>query len=256
MVTSAVMALNATAKTRGASRRNPYRPDVIGSDSVAGPRSLERRKAEDRSMLRKLPIVAVFGQGSTIGSDRADLARAVGSMVARLGAHLLAGGGYGVMAAACDGFLAVADRAGWSIGVVPREPDGPLDMPNRAVDGRPYPNPSIEIAIITPLPPRVADWRNIPARNHINVFTADAIVALPGGVGTRNELDMAAAYRDESARPREERRTVLVGPIEEFAPEHRAWFVHAETIAAAERHLSRVLAGFPRRHEVGERAVS
>ena len=199
-------------------------------------------------MLRKLPIVAVFGQGSTIALDRADLARAVGSMVARLGAHLLTGGGYGVMAAAAEGFVAVANRAGWSIGVVPREPDGPLDVPNRAVDGRPYPNPSVEIAIFTPLPPRVADWRNIPARNHINVFTADAIVALPGGVGTRNELDMAAAYRDESAR--EERRTVLVGPIEEFAPEHRAWFVHAETIAAAERHLSRVLAahGFRLRH--------
>ena len=62
-------------------------------------------------MLRKLPIVGVFGQGTPIGSDRADLARAVGTMIARLGAHLLTGGGYGVMEAVAEGFVNVADRA-------------------------------------------------------------------------------------------------------------------------------------------------
>ena len=57
-------------------------------------------------------------------------------MVARLGAHLLTGGGYGVMAAAAQGFVAVADRAGLSIGIVPRRSDGPLDSRNRDPDGR------------------------------------------------------------------------------------------------------------------------
>lgn len=195
-------------------------------------------------MLRKLPIIAVLGQGTPLDAERERLARDVGAMVARRGAHLLTGGGFGVMAAAAAGFVAVADRAGWSIGIVPREPNGPLDEPNRDAGGRPYPNPAIEIAIMTALPPRTQDWRNEPARNHINVFTADAIVALPGGPGTRNELDIAAAFRGEAARPREQRRTILIGPLEEFAPNHRAAFVHADTIAAAERHLVRILAAF------------
>jgi uncharacterized protein (TIGR00725 family) len=198
-------------------------------------------RATEDHMLRKLPIVAVFGQGSALARERAGLARQVGAMVARLDAHLLTGGGYGVMAAAAEGFVAVVPRAGLSIGIVPRGQDSPFDVPNRDPEGRAYPNPFVEIAIMTPLPPRAQDWRNVPARNHINVLTADAIVALPGGEGTRNELDMAAAYREESARPREQRRTVLVGPIEEFTPGHRALFAHAETVAAAEQHLSAVL---------------
>jgi predicted Rossmann-fold nucleotide-binding protein len=208
-------------------------------------------------MLRKLPIVAVFGQGTPLAPERERLARDVGVLVARLGAHLLTGGGYGVMAAAAEGFVSVADRAGLSIGIVPREPRGPLDVPNHDRDGRAYPNPAVEIAIMTPLPPRVEDWRAQPARNHINVFTATAILALPGGPGTRNELDMAAAYRDEAARPREQRRTVLIGPLAEFNPEHRAAFVHADTIATAERHLSGILAaaGFTQ-YEAANRAVS
>jgi len=191
--------------------------------------------------VRKLPIVAVFGQGSRIDPVRADLARAVGAMVARLGAHLLTGGGYGVMEAAAEGFVRIADRPGLSIGIVPRRADGPLDQPNRDAEGRPYPNAYVEIAIMTPLPPRAADWRTTPARNHINVFTADAIVALPGGKGTRNELAMAAFYRDEPMRARAERRTVLLGPAEEFAPEYHRLFVHAATVFEAERHLARVL---------------
>ena len=192
-------------------------------------------------MLRKLPIVAVFGPGTPLAGERERLAAAVGAMVARLGAHLLTGGGYGVMAAAAAGFVAVADRPGSSIGIVPCGADGPLDRPNRDVEGRPYPNAAVEIAIMTPLRPRVGDWHNNPARNHINVFTAHAIVALPGGPGTRNELDMAAAYLGEAERARDERRTVLIGPIDEFTPQHRAGFLHADTAEAAEPHLRRIL---------------
>ena len=193
-------------------------------------------------MLRKLPIIAVFGQGTPVGLERANLAKAAGAMVAKLGAHLLTGGGYGVMAAAAEGFVATPERPGFSIGIVPRDPQGPLDRPNRNTDGQPYPNPFVEIAILTPLPPRVEDWHNQPARNHINVFSADGIIVLPGGAGTRNEIEMAAAYRDELTRPRGARRTVLVGPAGEFMPEHKQQFVHAETLDEAERHLRGALA--------------
>lgn len=193
-------------------------------------------------MLRKLPIIGVFGQGTPIDAERAGLAKAVGALVAKLGAHLLTGGGYGVMAAAAEGFVAIAERAGFSIGIVPRDPHGPLNRPNRDFDGRPYPNPFVEIAILTPLPPRTEDWHSTPARNHINVFSADGIIVLPGGAGTRNEIEMAAAYRDELARSRSERRTVLVGPADEFMPEHKQQFVHAHTLDEAERHLRGALA--------------
>jgi uncharacterized protein (TIGR00725 family) len=209
-------------------------------------------------MMRKLPIVGVFGQGTRIGPDRTDLAREVGAMIARLGAHLLTGGGYGVMEAVAQGFVSVADRPGSSIGIVPRRTRGALDEPNCDREGRAYPNDFVEIPIMTPLQPRENDWRNMPARNHINVFTPDAIVTLPGNAGTRNELDMTAAYRDRAALLPEERRTVLVGPVAEFTPEHRGLFVHAATVEAARTHLSRILVanGFhPRSEAVGEHAI-
>ena len=202
-------------------------------------------------MLRKLPIVAVFGQGSAISAERAELARAVGALVARLGAHLLTGAGYGVMVAASEGFTAVEPRSGLSIGIVPCSRKGAFDTPKRDPDGRLYPNPFVEIAIHTPLPSRPADWRTAPARNHVNVLTAHAIMALPGRVGTRNELDMAAAYRDEQARPPDRRRTILVGPVAEFTARHRALFVHAADVASAERHLSGILAAQAQRANHG-----
>jgi len=193
-------------------------------------------------MLHKLPIVGVFGQGSPIGTDRARLAYEIGALVANLGAHLLTGGGFGVMEAAAQGFIGVSGRAGLSIGIVPRDSEGPFDVPDHDLNGRQYPNPFVEIAIMTPLPSLVPDWRHAPARNHVNVLTADAIIALPGNNGTRNELDMAAEYAGEAARPREQRRTILVGPIEQFTSKHRDIFVHAATLIEAEANLRRVLA--------------
>jgi predicted Rossmann-fold nucleotide-binding protein len=193
-------------------------------------------------MIRKLPIIGVFGRGSPIAPQQAALARAVGALVARLGAHLLTGAGFGVMAAAAEGFVAVEPRAGLSIGVVPRDRGGPFDRPIADPDGRPYPNPFVEIAVHTPLLPEVEDWRETPTRNHVNVLTAHAIAVLAGDVGTRNELDMAAVYCGEAARRREDRRTVLVGPEADFTAAHRELFVRTEDMAEVEQHLQRILA--------------
>ncbi len=192
-------------------------------------------------MRRKLPIVGVFGQGTPIEADHAQLAKDVGALLARLGTHLLTGGGYGVMEAVAAAFVAVSGRAGLSIGIVPRDPDGPFDLPDQ-LNGRRYPNPHVEIAIMTPLLSLADDWRRTPARNHVNVLSADAIVALPGNEGTRNELDMAAEYCGEAARSRQERRTVLYGPAARFTARHRGLFVHAEKLGDVEAHLRRVLA--------------
>ena len=193
-------------------------------------------------MLRKLPIVGVFGSGSPISAERKALARSVGATVAKLGAHLLTGGGFGVMTAAAEGFVAVEDRAGLSIGIIPRMLEGAFDQPARSDSGESYPNPHVEIAVFTPLPARVADWRTTPGRNHVNVLTADVVVALPGNTGTRNEIEMTAAYRDEMRRPREDRRAILVGPRDEFAADLRDLFVHVPTCEEAEQALRRLLA--------------
>jgi len=192
-------------------------------------------------MLRKLPIVAIFGHGSGVSAERGRLASAAGALVARLGAHLLTGAGYGVMAAAAEGFVAVTERQGLSIGIVPCQPDGPFDVANRDPDGRAYPNPFIKITVMTPLPPRSEAWRTTPTRNHVNVLTANAILALPGNAGTRNELTMAAFYRGESARRPDERHTVLLGPAEEFTQDDLSRFVHAANLTEAEDHLRRIL---------------
>jgi hypothetical protein len=132
-----------------------------------------------KSMLRRLPIVAVFGQGTPIDDNLARLAREAGALVARLPAHLLTGGGYGVMEAASEGFVAVPERAGFCIGIISCRSTGPFDQPHRDNDGRPYPNRFVEISIMTPLPPRVSDWRTTPGRNHVNVLSADAIIHCP-----------------------------------------------------------------------------
>ncbi|MGZ8402055.1 MAG: SLOG cluster 4 domain-containing protein [Rhodoplanes sp.] len=192
-------------------------------------------------MLRKLPIIGVLGSGSPIAPDRAALAYAVGAMVARLDAHLLTGAGYGVMAAAAEGFVAVEERQGLSIGMVPRDPAGPINALNHTPDGRPYPNPYVEIAVFTALPPRAADWRSAPSRNHVNVLTAHALVALPGAVGTSNELEMAAELGPASGPARADRRTILIGPREEFPAAALAAFLHAASLEEARRHLTRML---------------
>jgi len=202
-------------------------------------------------MLRKLPIVGVFGQGTPVNDGRAALARATGDIVARLGAHLLTGGGYGIMASVAEGLVNVPERAGLSIGIVPRAPEGAFGDANRGPGGEPYPNPFVEIAIITP-PPRTEDWQHIPSRNHINFLTAHAIIALPGGVGTQNELTMAAAYLGQAELQPEARHTVLVGPPNEFLAEHLAGFVHAATLEEGAQHLVRILRreGFSADHEI------
>jgi predicted Rossmann-fold nucleotide-binding protein len=162
-------------------------------------------------------------------------------MIARLGTHLLTGGGYGVMLAAAEGFTAVEPRAGLSIGIIPRDRERGFETVNHDPEGRPYPNRFVEVAIRTPLASRADDWRHVPARNHINVLTADAIIALPGQAGTHNELDMAAYFGGEMGRRREQRRTILLGPAGEFTSEHRSLFMHAADVAAAERHVRHIL---------------
>jgi len=138
-------------------------------------------------------IVGVMGSGT---EDHATLAAPLGRWIAQAGHHLLTGGGGGVMASVSAAFVAVEPRAGVSIGVLP----GPDHRPG-------YPSPSVEIPIRTHLPLSGAMGTDARSRNHINVLTSDVVVALPGGEGTRSEVQLAVRY----SRP-----VFLLGPRDAF----------------------------------------
>ena len=122
--------------------------------------------------MRCLPVVGVMGSGSECHRS---LAGPLGGMIARLGVHLLTGGGQGVMRCVAEGFTTVEDRAGLSLGVLPGFVTGDGCSPP---DG--YPNCHVELVIQTHLPGRGADGEGAGSRNAINVLSAKALVILPG----------------------------------------------------------------------------
>jgi len=91
------------------------------------------------------------------------------------------------MAAVSRAFHETPDRAGAVVGVLPGD----------AESGRPfagYPNRWVELAIRTHLPLSGARGTEALSRNHVNVLTADVVVALPGGQGTASEVVLALRY--------------------------------------------------------------
>jgi uncharacterized protein (TIGR00725 family) len=138
------------------------------------------------SLVRRLPIVAVIGSSDPDHGNPV-LSEAVGRLIAEMGFHLLTGGGRGVMADACRGFTSVPDRAGLSLGILPRTATG-------AEETEGDPNPWVELPILTHLAGRLGpDGED--SRNPINVLTAWRIIALPGSEGTRAEIRLAVRYR-------------------------------------------------------------
>ena len=109
--------------------------------------------------------------------------------MARQGYHLLTGAGDGVMGVACEAYIAVGDRAGQAIGIVPSLPDDPLHRP---IEG--YPNPWVEIPIYTHLDQGSPLGDEPTSRNHINILTSTVVVLLPGGEGTASEARLSAHY--------------------------------------------------------------
>ena len=132
----------------------------------------------------RIPVVGVFGSGD---EAHAALAAPLGRFLAGAGVHLLTGGGRGVMTAAARAFTAVRPRQGLSLGILPGDAGT-----GAAPDG--YPNAFVEIAVRTHLPRTAARGTAPGSRNHLNVLSCDAAVALPGGEGTRSEVELALRY--------------------------------------------------------------
>ena len=117
--------------------------------------------------------------------EHAAMAEPLGRWLANAGVHLLTGGGEGVMRAVSRAFAETPGRRGQVIGVLPL-------LEGERVGH--YPNPFVEIPIRTHLPHSGERGTDPTSRNHINVLTSDIVVALPGGTGTRSEVELCLLY--------------------------------------------------------------
>lgn len=150
-------------------------------------------------MLQRRKIIGVMGSGRDEFRERVvPLAR----WIAEHGYDLLTGAGEGVMRVAAEAFVAVPGRHGLSIGIIPGEV---VDGVYKAPPG--YPNPNVELPVLTHLPLRGVRGQEPMSRNHVNVLTAHGLVFLPGGPGTLSEAALAQSYRKPA---------ILFGPEREF----------------------------------------
>lgn len=135
-------------------------------------------------MTRRLPVVGVLGSGQ---EEHAEKAEPLGRWLASLNVHLLTGAGHGVMTSVSRGFLNVPGRTGLVIGIVPCGEAPEMPRPG-------YPNPWVELPILTHLPLSGISGTDPMSRNHINVLTANVLIALPGATGTSSEVVLAVRY--------------------------------------------------------------
>lgn len=174
-------------------------------------------------MLNKYPIIGVMGSHEREWIDYAD---PVGDLLARRGCHLLTGAGDGVMTAVARSFTQVEDRKGVSIGIKPA-----IDYKGERLSEVDYPNPYIEIPMITPLSAK-AQCDAMPfSRNLVNVMTSKALIILPGSHGTCNEVSLALMY---------DKPLIMFGPDEAFDkfPEEP---LRADDISHVEHFLNDIL---------------
>ena len=148
----------------------------------------------------RLPIVGVLGSGSEPHEEKA---KPLGEWLACEGVHLLTGGGGGVMEAVSRAFHHVSPRKGLVIGILPGTVTGSGYSPRPG-----YPNRWVEIPICTHLPKSGVEGTDLLSRNHINVLSADVVVALPGSHGTASEVALALGYKKPLIAYLEEREGV------------------------------------------------
>jgi uncharacterized protein (TIGR00725 family) len=130
--------------------------------------------------------VGVLGSGI---DEHEGLAREVGELLAQLGVNLLTGGGRGVMRSVSEAFTRAKRVRGICIGVIPSLSEHDRGRPKEG-----YPNEFVELAIYTHLPHSGERGKDDLSRNHINVLSCAALIALPGGPGTAAEVSLAIDY--------------------------------------------------------------
>lgn len=150
-------------------------------------------------MIERKPIIGVMGSHE---KQWAELADPIGKLVAEFDYHLLTGAGGGVMTAVARSFTEVENRHGMCLGVVPT-----MGYDGSFVPREVYPNPFIEVPILTPLDSKAQGDSTPYSRNYVNVMTSHGLIILPGDHGTRNEVSLGLKYK---------KPMILFGPDEEF----------------------------------------
>lgn len=167
--------------------------------------------------------IGVMGSGS---DEHADLAGPLGALLARLEVNVLTGAGRGVMESVSRAYLRSRLGRGICIGIVPC-----ADENDRAHAKPGYPNEFVELPIFTHLPYSGVEGQHDLSRNHINILSSTAVVALPGGRGTASEIELALRYDKPiivltssdslvSSFPAAARRTTSIDEVEEFLRAH------------------------------------
>ncbi len=152
------------------------------------------------------PIIGVMGSSTKSWEEYAE---PLGALIAEYDYNLLTGAGAGVMTAVAESFSKVENRKGKSLGIVPI-----TDYDGSFVAWEEYPNPYIEIPILTPLDMKAEKDINPYSRNHVNVMSSQAMIVLPGDHGTRNEFSLGLQYN---------KPMIMFGPHDAFDafPEQR-----------------------------------
>jgi uncharacterized protein (TIGR00725 family) len=158
-----------------------------------------------------------------------EYARPVGEALADLGVNLLTGGGGGVMTAVSRAFTTAPRRRGICIGIIPCASESDRGMAKAG-----YPNAFVELAIYTHLPYSGQQGTHDLSRNHINVLSCAAVVALPGEEGTAAEVSLAIRY----GKP-----VIVYSPIAELVQHFPQPATRVGSIADLRRFLQQYVAG-------------
>jgi uncharacterized protein (TIGR00725 family) len=167
--------------------------------------------------------VGVMGSGT---NEHDALGRDIGELLARLGVNLLTGGGRGVMTSVSRAFVQGSRNRGICIGIIPCFSETERAKPR---DG--YPNQYVELAIYTHLPHSGPRGKEDLSRNHINILSSVAVIALPGEHGTATEVSLAVDYKKPVIAysperqlvehfPRSVPRATSLREVEEFLGRH------------------------------------
>ena len=137
-------------------------------------------------MSTRTKIIGVMGSHE---NEWLDFSTPAGKLIAERGYHLLTGAGGGVMTAVSKAYSEVEGRTGVVIGIHPA-----VDYKGEELSKKEFPNPYIDVPIITPLSSKATSDAMPYSRNLVNVMSSDALVILPGSHGTHNEVSIALIY--------------------------------------------------------------
>ncbi len=150
-------------------------------------------------MIERKKIIGVMGSHE---NEWTEYAVPLGEMIAQRGYHLLTGCGAGVMSEVSRGFSMVKGRKGVAIGLRPIE-----QYSKDAITAHEFPNAYIDVPITTILSHEAQNDMMPYSRNMVNIMSSDALVALPGAHGTKNEASLGLMY---------DKPVILFGPDGEF----------------------------------------